>query len=199
MSRVTDQMLDEESDPQPPAVEPSKKKGNAWAEWIIVIVVAVTAALVVRAFVLQQFAVSGHSMDTTLHDGDRVLVNKLSYRLHDPNRGDVVVLKTIEGAGERDLIKRVVGLPGETLEYRSCVLYINDRELIEPYLDPTVVTPTACGGDQAKLTVPANHVFVMGDNRGGSKDSRDIGPVDYQDLLGRAFVIIWPTSDWAWL
>lgn len=195
---VTDQIIDEAADPQPPAA-PEKKKGNAWAEWIIVIVVAVTAALVVRAFVLQQFAVSGHSMDTTLHDGDRVLVNKLSYRLHDPNRGDVVVLKTIEGAGERDLIKRVVGLPGETVEYRSCVLYIDGRELIEPYLDPTVVTPTSCGGDQSKITVPANHVFVMGDNRGGSKDSRDIGPVDYGDLLGRAFVIIWPTSDWSWL
>ena len=195
---MSDLMLDEASDPQPP--EPvAKKKANAWAEWIIVIIVAVTAALMVRAFVLQQFAVSGHSMDTTLHDGDRVLVNKLSYRLHDPNRGDVVVLKTIEGAGERDLIKRVVALPGETVEYRACVLYIDGRELIEPYLDPTVVTPTSCGGDQAKITVPDDTVFVLGDNRGGSKDSRDIGPVSYGDLLGRAFVIIWPTKDWAWL
>jgi len=195
---MSDLVLDEASDPQPP--EPvAKKKSNAWAEWIIVIIVAVTAALLVRSFVLQQFAVSGHSMDTTLHDGDRVLVNKLSYRLHDPNRGDVVVLKTIEGAGERDLIKRVVGLPGETVEYRACVLYIDGRELIEPYLDPTVVTPTACGGDQAKITVPDDTVFVLGDNRGGSKDSRDIGPVSYSDLLGRAFVIIWPTKDWAWL
>jgi signal peptidase I len=184
------------SDPQPP--EP-RRRSNAWLEWIIVIVVAVTAALVVRAFVLQQFAVSGHSMDTTLHDGDRVLVNKLSYRLHDPNRGDVVVLKTIEGAGERDLIKRVVALPGETIEYRNCVLYVDGKELIEPYLDPTVVTPNACGGDQSVLTVPDEHVFVMGDNRGGSKDSRDIGPITYADLLGRAFVVIWPSRDWHWL
>jgi signal peptidase I len=185
------------SDPQPPEAAP--RKSNAWLEWIIVIVVAVSAALVVRAFVLQQFAVSGHSMDTTLHDGDRVLVNKLSYRMHDPNRGDVVVLKTIEGAGERDLIKRVVGLPGETIEYRSCVLYVNGKELVEPYLDPTVVTLNSCGGDQTKLTIPTDHVFVMGDNRGGSKDSRDIGPVDYGDLLGRAFVVIWPSRDWHWL
>lgn len=196
MSALPPEEIDESLDPQPPE---STKKSNAWAEWIIVIVVAVTAALVVRAFVLQQFAVSGHSMDTTLHDGDRVLVNKLSYRMHNPNRGDVVVLKTIEGAGERDLIKRVVALPGESLEYRNCVLYIDGRELIEPYLDPEVVTPTSCGGDQAKVTVPNDNVFVMGDNRGGSKDSRDIGPVSYQDLLGRAFVIIWPSSDWAWL
>lgn len=196
---MSDLVLDEASDPQPPEPVAEKKKTNAWAEWIIVIIVAVTAALMVRAFVLQQFAVSGHSMDTTLHDGDRVLVNKLSYRLHDPNRGDVVVLKTIEGAGERDLIKRVVALPGETVEYRNCVLFVDGRELIEPYLDPSVVTPTSCGGDQAKLTVPDKTVFVLGDNRGGSKDSRDIGPVAYSDLLGRAFVIIWPTRDWAWL
>ena len=199
---MTEQMLpgelDELSEPQPPE-SPTKKKGSAWTEWIIVIVVAVTAALVVRAFVLQQFAVSGHSMDTTLHDADRVLVNKLSYRMHHPNRGDVVVLKTVEGAGERDLIKRVIALPGEQVEYRNCVLYINGKELVEPYLDAAVVTASSCGGDQNKLTVPADHVFVMGDNRGGSKDSRDIGPVDYHDLLGRAFVVIWPSRDWRWL
>ncbi|MFM7685589.1 MAG: signal peptidase I [Actinomycetota bacterium] len=181
-----------------PEPEP-RRRLNGWLEWLIVVVVAVTAALGVRAFVLQQFAVSGRSMDTTLHDGDRVLVNKLSYRLHDPNRGDVVVLKTIEGTGERDLIKRVVALPGETIEYRNCTLYVNDRELLEPYLDPLVVTPNACGPDQTKITVPVDYVFVMGDNRPGSKDSREIGPVSYADLLGRAFVVIWPKDDWQWL
>jgi signal peptidase I len=192
------EFLDRATPVPEPEPEP-RRRLNAWLEWVIVVVVAVTAALGVRAFVLQQFAVSGHSMDTTLHDGDRVLVNKLSYRLHDPNRGDVVVLKTLEGAGERDLIKRVVGLPGETVEYRACTLYINDRELVEPYLDPMVVTPNSCGPDQAKVTVPADYVFVMGDNRPGSKDSREIGPVKYADLLGRAFVVIWPKDDWQWL
>ena len=183
----------------PPSTRRRKGAAHQLIEWLVVLAVAVTAAFLVRAFVLQQFAVSGHSMDTTLHDGDRVLVNKLSYRMHDPNRGDVVVLKTIEGAGERDLIKRVIGLPGETLEYRNCVVYIDGKELIEPYLDPTVVTPTQCGGGQPPITIPADQVFVMGDNRGGSKDSRNIGAIQYSDLLGRAFVIIWPTSDWAWL
>ena len=115
---------------------PSRRRRNPWVEWLVVISVAVGAALLVRAFVLQQFAVSGYSMINTLHDGDRVLVNKLSYRLHDPRRGDVVVLKTIDGASERDLIKRVVGLPTETVEYRSCVLYINGRKIDEPYLSP---------------------------------------------------------------
>lgn len=183
------------------APAPRRKKGSIWSEWIIVIVVAITAAFLVRAFVLQQFAVSGHSMDTTLHDADRVLVNKLSYRMHDPNRGDVVVLKTIEGTGERDLIKRVVALPGETVEYRGCILYIDGRELNEPYLDPEVVTSTNCGPEQAAVEVPADHVFVMGDNRGGSKDSRDIGvgSIAYEDIIGRAFVVIWPLGDWTWL
>jgi len=186
-------------DVTPVAPTRSRKKGSAFTEWFVVIAVAISAALLVRSFVLQQFAVSGHSMDTTLHDGDRVLVNKLSYRMHDPNRGDVVVLKTIEGAGERDLIKRVVALPGETVEYRSCVLYVDGRELIEPYLDPEIVRPNACGQDQSPLVVPAEFVFVLGDNRAGSKDSRDLGSISYDDLIGRAFVVIWPMSDWTWL
>lgn len=183
-----------------PAPAPRKKKhGNAFTEWIIVIGVAVSAALLVRAFVLQQFAVSGYSMISTLHDGDRVLVNKLSYRLHDPRRGDVVVLKTLENASERDLIKRVVALPGETVEYRSCVLYIDGREVVEPYLDPAVVTSTSCGQEYASEVVPDDTVFVMGDNRPGSKDSRSLGPITYDNLIGRAFVVIWPAGDWRWL
>ena len=168
-------------------------------EWVVLIACALLVAFVVKTFIFQAFYIPSESMVPTLEVGDRVLVNKLSYRMHDPNRGDVVVLKTIEGAGERDLIKRVIGLPGETLEYRNCVVYIDGKELIEPYLDPTVVTPTQCGGGQPPITIPADQVFVMGDNRGGSKDSRNIGAIQYSDLLGRAFVIIWPTSDWAWL
>ncbi len=176
-----------------------KRKGNAWLEWIIVIVVAVGAALLVRAYVLQQFAVSGTSMYSTLHDGDRVLVNKLSYRMHDPRRGDVVVLKTIESIGERDLIKRVVALPGETVEYTACVLYVDGRKLVEPYLDSTMVKPGQCGNDQPERTVPEHTVFVMGDNRNWSKDSRDLGPISYDDIIGRAFVVIWPAGNWRWL
>ena len=107
----------------------------------------------------------------------------------------------INGALKRDLIKRIVAIPGDTIEYRSCVLYINGTSLTEPYLDPEVVTSTRCGPDQSTTMVPDHHVFVLGDNRGGSKDSRDVrvGPVAYDDIIGRAFVIVWPASDWAWL
>jgi len=180
----------------------SKHKRSALVEWIVVVVVAISSALLVRAYVLQQFAVEGTSMLTTLHPSDRVLVNKLSYRLHDPRRGDVVVLKRIESnAQERDLIKRVVALPGETIEYRSCQLFINGALIKEPYLDPQIVTSNRCGADQPPVKVEPKHVFVMGDNRGGSLDSRDesVGQVAYSNLIGRAFVVMWPFGDWQWL
>ncbi len=93
----------------------------------------------------------------------------------------------------------MVARRGETAGYRACVLYIDGRELVEPYLDPEIVTSTTCGQDQAPLEVPDDMVFVMGDNRGGSKDSRDLGPIEYEDLIGRAFVVIWPMEDWTWL
>ena len=202
MSDVTAPM-ERDVDPNPgvPAPTARKRKRNSLLEWVIVIAVAMTSALVVRAFVIQQFAVDGTSMMTTLHDGDRVLVNKLSYRLHDPHRGDVVVLKTIEGVGERDLIKRVVGLPGETISYENCVLKVDGQVVNEPYLDPGIVTPTGCGAGFSDTVVEQKHVFVMGDNRGGSKDSRDnqVGQIAFGDLVGRAFVVIWPMSDWQWL
>ncbi len=177
-----------------------KKKLNPLVEWVIVVAVAITSALMVRAFVVQQFAVEGQSMLSTLNDGDRVLVNRLSYRLHDPRRGDVVVLQRFEGgADERDLIKRVIGLPGEQIEVRSCVVYIDDVPLEEPYIDAAIQQRDGCGGDQTPVEVPADSVFVLGDHRGKSSDSRVFGAVPYDLLIGRAFVIIWPVADWAWL
>ena len=195
---------DDVTDPDSPShlVEGGQRKRSGLAEWIIVVVVAISSALLVRAYVLQQFAVEGTSMLNTLHPSDRVLVNKLSYRLHDPRRGDVVVLKRIESnSEERDLIKRVVALPGETVEYVDCQLFIDGALVNEPYLDPQIVSSNRCGADQPAVQVEADHVFVMGDNRGGSLDSRDssVGQVDYGNLIGRAFVIMWPFADWQWL
>jgi signal peptidase I len=189
------------SDVDPASPDGKRRRAHhALIEWLVVIAVAIGFALLLKSFVVEQFQVDGHSMDTTLHNGDRVLVNKLSYRLHDPNRGDVVVLERLDGPnGERDLIKRVIALPGETIEVRDCQVLIDDRVLTEPYLDPAVVTPGNCGKDQPALVVPDDEVFVMGDNRGGSMDSRDIGPIPESDLIGRAFVIIWPAGDWQWL
>lgn len=201
---LVDDEYDDVADPDSPPhlAEPGKHKRSGLVEWIIVVVVAISSALLVRAYVLQQFAVEGTSMLTTLHPSDRVLVNKLSYHLHDPRRGDVVVLKRIESnAQERDLIKRVVALPGETIEYRECQLFIDGTLVDEPYLDPQIVAPNRCGADQPAVEVQPKHVFVMGDNRGGSLDSRDasVGQIDYGNLIGRAFVVMWPFGDWQWL
>jgi signal peptidase I len=180
-----------------------KTPATAVLEWLVVVGVALLSALVVQRFVVQQFVVDGHSMDTTLHNGDRVLVNKISYHLHDPRRGDVVVLKRFEGnQAERDLIKRVVGLPGETIQIRDCVVYIDGRALQEPYLDDRARDPATCGSPNRaaqELVIPSHSVFVLGDNRGGSGDSRIFGAIDEDLLIGRAFVVIWPLGDWRWL
>ncbi len=188
-----------------PPIAPTPEKSRlssgtrAFLDWIVVVAVALLVAFLVRTFVLAHFVVEGSSMHSTLETGDRVFVNKLSYRLHNPNRGDVVVLHEVTGASERDLIKRVIGLPGETIAMANCEVTIDGRTLDEPYLDPEVVTSSDCGLDFPPVLVPENHVFVMGDNRGGSQDSRAIGPIDENDLVGRAFVVFWPTSHWTWL
>ncbi len=183
--------------PDDGATEKGHSSARIFVDWVIVVVVALLVAFLVRTFVLAHFVVDGSSMYPTLESGDRVFVNKMSYRLHDPNRGDVVVLHQISGASERDLIKRVIALPGEEIEMRSCTVLIDGRVLNEPYLDP--VSSTSCGGDIEPEVIPENHVFVMGDNRGGSQDSRQIGPISEDDLVGRAFVVFWPSSHGQWL
>ncbi len=172
---------------------------KAFFDWALVVIIALVVALGVRTFLFAHFVVEGSSMYSTLESGDRVFVNKVSYRLHDPNRGDVVVLQEIRGTAERDLIKRVIAVGGEEVEIRSCEVRIGGQLLVEPYLDPTVVTPGNCGGDFGPILVPEGTVFVMGDNRAGSQDSRTLGPVLLDDIVGRAFVVFWPRSNWQWL
>jgi signal peptidase I len=122
-----------------------------------------------------------------------VLVNKLSYHLHDVHRGDVVVFERPPGVpdtGIKDLIKRVVGLPGDTLESRDGHVYLNGKRLEEGYLDAGVLTVNL-----TRQTIPAGHVFVMGDNRGNSEDSRVFGPIDEDLVVGRAFIRVWPLPE----
>src|SRR3954470_15173545 len=186
-------------DVEPPAPRRRRRMG---LDLIVIAVVAIGVALLLRTFVVQQFAVDGQSMMGTLHSGDRVIVNKLSYDFHDPRHGDIVVLEDPNGSfQERDLIKRVVGLPGETVEYKGCQLFIDGQRVSEPYLDPALVTTDRCGIPQVPVEVAAGHVFVMGDNRDASLDSRigSIGQIPYDHLIGRAVVIVWPQSEWRWL
>lgn len=200
--------VDEETG-ESPRVDPHERRRQqiraVW-EWVAVVAVAIVAALLIRLFLFQQYYIDGPSMQTTLMPEDRVLVNKLSYKLHDVNRGDVIVFDRLSGVDNHDdLIKRVIALPGETLEVRSCEVFIDGRRLQEPYLNAeqmSAVEPALrCGThtDVAPQIVPEGMVFVMGDNRVQSFDSRDFGPIDVDEIRGRAFVVIWPASAWAWL
>ena len=162
-------------------------------EWVAIIVGALAVALVVKTFLIQAFFIPSLSMYPTLDEGDRVLVNKISYKLHDVNRGDLVVFERPEGQPEsdiKDLIKRVIGLPGETIEAREGVVYVNDRALTEDYLVEGVTTDNL-----PRQEIPAGHVWVMGDNRGDSADSRVFGPIDEDTIVGRAFILVWPIPE----
>jgi signal peptidase I len=174
-------------------------------EWIVVVLIAIGAAFLIRTFLFQQYYIDGPSMQTTLSQRDRVLVNKLSYKLHDVNRGDVVVFDRVTGAEHDDLIKRVIALPGETIEIRNCIVFIDGQTLEEPYLDALQVAQTdptkRCGSnvDLSPITIADKHVFVMGDNRTQSFDSREFGAIEISMIRGRAFVAVWPFGSWSWL
>jgi signal peptidase I len=166
-------------------------------EWVVIIGGAFLVAFVVKTFLIQAFFIPSGSMLPTLHEDDRVLVNKLSYDLHDVNRGDLVVFERPEGqtSGQiRDLIKRVVGLPGERIESRGGRVYIDGQLLEEPYLEDGAQTTNL-----EPQTVPDGHVFVMGDNRDDSMDSRVFSAIDEDLIVGRAFVRVWPLPDLALL
>jgi signal peptidase I len=134
----------------------------------------------------------------TLEVGDRVLVNKLSYELHDINRGDLVVFERPPDSGSdpeiHDLIKRVIGLPGEQIETNEGRVVIDGRILEEPYLPDRTRTLNL-----QPQTIPDGFVFVMGDNRGDSRDSRTFGPISEGLVIGRAFVRVWPVTDFTFL
>ena len=182
--------FDEDEDDFADVEEASSATRNA-LEWAVVLVGAVLVALLLRASLFQAFYIPSESMETTLLTNDRVLVNKVSYHLHDIHRGDVIVFaRPDEEPGEiRDLIKRVIALPGETVEASGNSIYINGQRLHEPYLDVGIETD-----DFGPTVVPEGEVFVMGDNRGDSFDSRWFGTVDEERVIGRAFVLFWPVG-----
>jgi signal peptidase I len=178
------------ADERPPGDE-ERKRGRAVLEWGILLVAAVVIAFIIKTLLFQAFYIPSESMVPTLEKGDRVLVNKLSYRLHDPHRGDIVVFSAPESAksdGIDDLVKRIVGLPGETIEGRGGHIYINGKRLAEPYLHD--VQSRTFGPEH----VPADSYFMLGDNRPYSKDSTFFGPIKRSKIVGRVFVRIWPPS-----
>ena len=179
---------------------------KASLEWFSVIGIAVTVAIFIRVFLLQQFYISGPSMETTMFTDNRVLVNKLAYRIGEIDRGDVVVFDRAITNGNDiqhdDLIKRVIALGGETIAITKCVVYINGVELAEPYLprrDTEIIDPHyRCSTvDLPELKIEVDEIFLMGDNRPQSFDSRMFGPIKKNLIIGQAFVLLWPPSDWA--
>ena len=179
------------------------------------LLVAGLAAWGLKAHVAQAYHIPSSSMEPQLEVGDRVLVSRLAYRMHEPRRGDIVVFdaprtddgddggiggflsEVLRGVGLRspddtELIKRVIGLEGEIIEARDGRVLVNGRQLVEPYLPGDVGT-----GDFGPVTVPADHVFVLGDNRASSQDSRVIGPVHVDRIVGRAILRVWPPTRWA--
>jgi signal peptidase I len=141
---------------------------------------------------MQAFYIPSQSMEPTLKVGDRVLVNKLSYHFHDVNRGDIVVFERPPNASVsdiHDLIKRVVGLPNETIVAHDGKVFVDGEALDEPYLPPGTRTP-----DFAEVKIPPGQVFVLGDNRTNSSASNAFGPIDEDLIVGRAFIRVWPIN-----
>jgi signal peptidase I len=192
-----------------------KKEGNFLKELPILIIIAFGLALLIKTFLLQAFYIPSESMVPTLKVGDRVLVNKLVYRIHPPRRGDIIVfiknpgphksfwgrVRTFftEGLGvtkpaTTDFIKRVIGLPGETIQITKGVVNIKTPsgrsfDLTEPYLNAENQDTSSFG----PLLIPRDSYFVMGDNRANSSDSRtSLGPIEKKVVIGRAFIRIWP-------
>lgn len=178
-------------------------------EYVVVAVVAVALALAVQAFLVKPFRIPSESMAGTLRPGDRVLVNRVVYHLRAPHRGDVLVFHYPLDPSLY-FIKRVVGVPGDTLQVRDGRLYMNGEPEVEPYVhhtagatDPTLAAAPVPGTTMQQpwslaqpFTVPPGQYFVMGDNRTDSDDSRDWGTVPQADIVGEGFFLYWPPDHW---
>lgn len=179
----------ENREPLPPENITTEEKQRQETNWVRealeTLIPAVLLALVINVFLAQATRVYGQSMEPTLHTDQRIVVEKLSYKFHPPQRGDVVVLRLPQDPSEL-LIKRVVGLPGEMLSIHDGRVWIDGQPLDEPYLSQTTF------GDRAPQVIPEDHIFVMGDNRGFSNDSRSFGLVPYDNIIGRAWFSYWP-------
>ena len=209
----------EEAEPAPPTPSTRERKRSFWRELPVLIVIAFAVALVIKTFLLQAFYIPSASMDPTLREGDRVLVEKLGYRFGEPGRGDVVVFERDLGFAptpqdreslwedvsnafkslfgfptgtSQDFIKRVIAVEGDEVKARNGRVFVNGDHVDEPYLSDGVETASF-----GPVDVPSGHVFVMGDNRNNSDDSRNFGPVRAGKVIGHAFVLIWPPADFS--
>lgn len=172
-------------------------KKEVW-DWSKALIIAFVIVLLLKSYVFRLSTVKQQSMEPTLNEGDWLFINKIAYEFGEPKRGDVVILKdpSKDATRKEHLVKRIIGIPGDTLEIRNGQLYVNGVLQVEPYTDVKIED-----GDYAQVTVSTDHYFVMGDNRhrNGSKDSRTFNEVPSKMIEGRGDAILWPISRWSGL
>ena len=161
--------------------------GEEAKDWAISILIALVIAFVIRYFIVELYLVDGPSMRPTLQSAERLVVNKFIYRFRAPERGEILVFRYPKDPS-RDFIKRVIAVPGDTIEIKDGLVFVNQQLMNEPY----ILSKTR--GDYPLTTIPEGHIFVMGDNRNNSEDSRfaDVGFVPYELVKGKAMMVFWP-------
>ena len=161
--------------------------GEEAKDWAISILMALVIAFVIRYFIVELYLVDGPSMRPTLQSAERLVVNKFIYRFRAPERGEILVFRYPKDPS-RDFIKRVIAVPGDTIEIKDGRVFVNQQLMNEPY----ILSKTR--GDYPLTTIPEGHIFVMGDNRNNSEDSRfaDVGFVPYELVKGKAMMVFWP-------
>ena len=175
-----------------PPEESKQSLGSHIVEFFQTLVVFAAIASAIYLFIAQPHRVSGLSMFPNFHNGDYIITDKLTYKLGEPKRGDIVVFKNPRDEGQ-DFIKRIMGLPGDRVEVRDGHIYLNDVLVKEPYLKPEIYTkPGSYLQEGQSKTVTEGHYLVMGDNRGNSSDSREWGEITKAEIIGKVFVRYWP-------
>lgn len=163
------------------------KEKSQLRELLEVVIISVGIAAFLITFVVQAFFIPSRSMEPTLEPGDRILVNKFIYRFQEPKQGDVIVFK-FPLDPRRDFIKRVIAVENDKIEIRDGVVYVNDHKLDEPYIKESFP------GNYGPYQVPPKHLFMLGDNRNNSEDSRFWGALPRENVVGKAMVVYWPLT-----
>lgn len=168
-----------------------------YLDWLKYILLALVLGLFLTDFVFQRNEVVGSSMYPTLVSGDQLWVEKIGPRLHGPDQGDIITFSIHEDAGsqtDEDLVKRVIGLPGQHVEIKGGQVYIDDELLAEPYLPQGTVTEATSLMPYTDVTLGTDEYYVLGDNRSGSRDSRYFGPIKREQLIGYVWIRVLPLS-----
>jgi signal peptidase I len=172
-----------------------RRLGSFFLEIIQVVVFAVSIFLFIYLLILQPHKIKGASMEPNFHDGEYLLTDKVSYRFGDPERGDVIVFKAPPDFNE-EFIKRIIGLPGDSIKVENGKVYLNGQERLEKFLPSEFRTnPGSFASEGREMTVPENQYLVFGDNRDHSFDSRNFGFISRDKITGKAWVIYWPPSE----